>query len=161
MAQKLKLWARSSLPRFSTLQFRITPSSTSMRSEWSYNHLMAFEISDYTAGNSDQRGFRFLNNFTSRFEAGMITSYFPSERSVIIAYTSFNPSGRCANSGDKTHTSFKVIFWNQPSFYTSIISPMDFKTFLIAGHTATSAVAGSLCRQKLLLSESSLFAVEP
>ena len=134
---------------------------------------MAFGISDQTAGNSDRKGLRFLAS-TSPIGAGIITLYFPSEGSAILAYTNFNSSGRCAYPGDNTNTDFGVIFWNPHSFNTSIISLMDSRTSLVAGHTAASVVSGSLsllrrlccasghwCRQNRSLSDSFRFVVEP
>ena len=61
-----------------------TSSITSMCSECFFSILMAFDISDHTAGNFDRSGLRFLASI-SQFGKGMITSYLPSEKSAIIA----------------------------------------------------------------------------
>ena len=45
---------------------------------------------------------------------------------------------------DSTSTGFGVIFWKLPSFNIYIIPPMDSRTSFLAGHTAASAVVGSL-----------------
>ena len=79
-----------------------------------------------------------------RFGADMITSYFLSESNDTIAYTNFNPSGRGAYPRDSSNIAFSVIFGNAPSFSVSIISPIDSRISFIAGHTASSAVVGSL-----------------
>ena len=100
-------------------------------------------MSDHTAGNSALSGFRFFAS-TSRFGAVMITSYFPSASNATIAYTNFNPSGRYACPGDNANTAFGVIQVNDPSFSVSVISPIDSRMSLMAGHTASSAVVGSL-----------------
>ena len=80
------------------LQSQHTLCNTSMCSECSFRPLMASEMSDHTAGNSDRSGLRLLGS-TSRLGADMITSYIPSEWSGIIADTRFNPSRRCAYPG--------------------------------------------------------------
>ena len=114
-----------------------------MCSEWSLNPLIAFEMSDHTAGISALSGLRFSISI-SRFEADMITSYFPSESKVTIAYANFSPSGRRAYPGDSANTALGVILVKEPSFRVSTTSPIHSRISFIAGHTAVSAVVGSL-----------------
>ena len=120
-----------------------TSSNTDMCSAWSLNPLIAFEISDHTAGSSALSCLRFSISIM-RFGADMITSYFPSESKVTIAYTNFNPSGRHAYPGDSANTTLGVTLLNDPSFVASTTSPIDSTISFIAGHTAFSAIAGSL-----------------
>ena len=74
----------------------------------------------------------------------MITSYFPSESKATIAYTNFSPSGRRAYSGASAKTALGVILVKEPSFSVSTTSPIDSRISFNAGHTAASAVVGSL-----------------
>ena len=97
-------------------------------------------MSDHNAGNSALSGLRFSISIP-RFGADMITSYFPSES---IAYTNFSPSGRCAYPGDSANKALGVILGKVPSFSVSTTSPIDSRISFIAGHTASSAVVGSL-----------------
>ena len=120
-----------------------TSSNTSMCSAWSLNPLIVFEISDHTAGSSALSGLRFSISIM-RFGADMITSYFPSESKVTMAYTNFNPSGRHAYPGDSANTTLGVTLVKDPSFIASTTSPIDSRISFIAGHTALSAVVGSL-----------------
>ena len=120
-----------------------TSSNTNMCSAWSLNPLIAFEISEHTAGSSALSGLRFSISIM-RFGADMITLYFPSESKVTIAYTNFSPSGRCAYHGDNANTILGVTLVNDPSFVASTTSPIDSRISFIAGHTAFSAVVGSL-----------------
>ena len=114
-----------------------------MCSAWSLNPLIAFEISDHTAGSSALCGLS-ISISIMRFGADMITSYFPSESKATIAYTNFSPSGRCAYPGDNANTTLKATLLNDPSFVASTTSPIDSRMSFIADHTAFSAVAGSL-----------------
>ena len=128
-----------------------TSSNSNMCSAWSLNPLIAFEISDHTAGSSALSGLRFSISIM-RFGADMITSYFPSESKVTIAYTNFNLSGRHAYPGDSANTTLGVTLVNDPSFVASTTSPIDSRISFIAGHTAFSAIVGSpsLLRKPLL-----------
>ena len=158
----------SSIPGFS-LSCRLkfdssnpsTSSNTNMCSAWSLNPLIAFEISDHTAGSSALSGLRFSISIM-RLGADMITSYFPSESKVTIAYTNFSPSGRCAYPGDNANTILGVTLVNDPSFVASTTSYIDSRISFIAGHTAFSADAGSLSLlRKPLLCRWSSIAVGP
>ena len=120
-----------------------TSSNTSMCSEWSLNPLIEFEITDHTAGSSVLSGLRFSISI-SRFGADIITSYFPSESKATIANTNFSQSGRRAYPGDSANTALGVILVKEPSFRVSTTSPIDSSISFIAGHTAASAVVGSL-----------------
>ena len=120
-----------------------TLSNANMCSAWSLKPLIAFEISDHTAGSSALSGLRFSISIM-RFGADMITSYFLTESKVTIAYTNLSPSGRCAYPGDNTNTTLGVTLVNDPSFVASTTSPIDSRIFFIAAHTAFSAVVGSL-----------------
>ena len=127
-----------------------------MCSAWSLNLLIAFEISDHTAGSSALSGLRFSISIM-RFGADMITSYFPSESQVTIAYTNFSPSGRHAYPRDSANTTLGVTLVNDPSFVASTNSPIDSRISFIVGHTAFSAIVGSLSLlRKPLLCEWSL-----
>ena len=75
--------------------------------------------------------------------ANLITSYFPSERSAMVAFKNFYPSGRYTHPGDSPNIGLAVSFWNPPSPNTSIISFMDSRTSSTASHSAASAVVGS------------------
>ena len=110
---------------------------------WSLNPLNAFEISDHTAGSSALSGLRFSISIM-RFGADMITSYFPSESKATIAYTNFSPFGRYEYPGDSANTTLGVVLVKDPSFIASNTSPIDSRMSFIAGHTAFSAVVGSL-----------------
>ena len=114
-----------------------------MCSAWSLNPLIAFEISDHTAGSSALSGLRFSISIM-RFGADMITSNFPSESKVTIAYTNFNPSGRHAYPGDSANTTLGVTLLNDPSFVASTTSHIDSRISFIAGHTAWSHLSLSL-----------------
>ena len=120
-----------------------TSSNTSICNEWSFNPRIAFEMSDHTARNSDQSGFRF-SICIPQFGAVMIKSYFPSESKATIAYTNFNPFGSCAYPGDSANKALGVILVKAPSFRVYTTSPIDSGISFIAGHTASSAVVGSL-----------------
>ena len=79
-----------------------------------------------------------------RFGADMITSFYPSESNAIIAYTNFSQSGRCSYPRDSANTDLGVILGKALSFSVSTTSPIDSRISFIAGHTASSAVVGSL-----------------
>ena len=140
----------SSIPGFS-LSCRLkldssnpsTSSNTNMCSEWFLNPRIAFEMSDHTAGNSALNGLRFSISIP-RFGADIITSYISSESNATIAYTKFSPSGRCAYPGDSANTALDFILVKAPSFRVSTTSPIHSRKSFIAGHTASSAVVGSL-----------------
>ena len=143
----------SSIPGFS-LSCRLeldssnpsTSSNTYMCSEWSLNPRIAFEISDHTAGNSALLGLRFSVSFP-RFGADIITSYFQifpfREQRHHREYKLQSIREMCI-FGDSANTALVVILGNAPSFSVSTTSPIGSRISFIAGHTASSAVVGSL-----------------
>ena len=120
-----------------------TSSNTNVCSEWFLNPRIAFEMSDHTAGNSALSGLRFSISIP-RFGSDMITSNFPSESNATNAYTNFSPSGGCAYPGGSARTALGVILVKAPYFRVSTTSPIDSRISFKAGHTASSAVVGSL-----------------